>query len=154
MRVRTGSNATRKPGRPAHFRTRGASLGLTATRTEDLISQIEKGFSFKKLDHLVAQSGLPVAQVASILGIPVRTLARRKAAGRLSPEESERLFRLSTIFEKATQLFEGDVQEAVVWLTNPKKALGNQTPLDYSRTEPGAREVENLMGRLEYGVFA
>lgn len=52
------------------------------------------------------------------------------------------------------ELFEGDVAGAVVWLTSPKKALGHKTPLAYSRTKPGAREVENLIGRLEQGVFS
>jgi uncharacterized protein (DUF2384 family) len=39
-------------------------------------------------------------------------------------------------------------------LIAPRKAFGNQSPLDYSRTELGAREVENLIGRLEHGVFS
>jgi uncharacterized protein (DUF2384 family) len=27
-------------------------------------------------------------------------------------------------------------------------------PLDYAETEIGAREVENLLGRIEYGVYS
>src|SRR6266851_5722473 len=57
-------------------------------------------------------------------------------------------------FEQAVDLFEGDEVGAHRWLTTAKKALENQTPLAYSRTELGAREVENLIGRLEHGVFA
>jgi putative toxin-antitoxin system antitoxin component (TIGR02293 family) len=52
------------------------------------------------------------------------------------------------------ELFAGDAGAAVKWLTTPKEALYGQEPLQYSRTEPGAREVENLIGRVEYGVFA
>jgi putative toxin-antitoxin system antitoxin component (TIGR02293 family) len=74
--------------------------------------------------------------------------------GRFAPDESERLLRVSTVFEKAVELFEGDVAGAVTWLTSPRRALGYQTPLAYSRTELGAREVENLIGRLEHGVFS
>ncbi len=81
-------------------------------------------------------------------------MARRKAAGRLAPDESERLLRISTVFEKTVDLFEGDVAGAVAWLTSPKRALGRETPLAYSRTELGAREVEDLIGRLEHGVFS
>jgi len=62
--------------------------------------------------------------------------------------------RISTIFEKSVELFDGDISAAVNWLTTPKKALNNQQPLTYSRTEIGAREVENLIGRLEHGVFS
>jgi putative toxin-antitoxin system antitoxin component (TIGR02293 family) len=134
--------------------TRGASLGLTASQTVDLVRQIEAGLPYKALLSLAATSSLSVAVIASTLGIPERTLARRKVAGRLAPNESERLLRISTLFEKAVELFEGDVAGAVTWLTSPKRALGRQTPLAYSRTEPGAREVEDLIGRLEDGVFS
>ena len=134
--------------------TRGASLGLTATHTGDLVRQIEAGLPYKALLSLAAVSGLSVALIASTLGIPERTLARRRVAGRLASNESERLLRVSTVFEKAMELFEGDVAGAVTWLTSPKRALGRQTPLAYSRTEPGAREVEDLIGRLEDGVFS
>jgi putative toxin-antitoxin system antitoxin component (TIGR02293 family) len=72
----------------------------------------------------------------------------------LAPEESERLLRISSVFEKAVELFDDDVASAVQWLTTPKKALDGEMPLRYARTEPGAREVEGLIGRLEYGVFS
>ncbi len=140
--------------RQLRFRTRGASLGLTATQTDRLVCQIEAGLPFKALESLVALSGLSFTLIASVLGIPDRTLARRKAAGRFAPDESERLLRISTVFEKAVDLFEGDVAGAVMWLTRPRRALSHQTPLAYSRTELGAREVENLIGRLEHGVFS
>jgi len=129
-------------------------LGLTATQTDDLVCQIEAGLPFKTLESLAALSGLSVPPIALVLGIPERTLARRKAVGRFAPDESERLLRVSTVFEKAVELLEGDVAGAVTWLTSPRRALGYQTPLAYSRTELGAREVENLIGRLEHGVFS
>jgi putative toxin-antitoxin system antitoxin component (TIGR02293 family) len=135
-------------------RTRGATLGLTATTTAALIHQVEQGLPFEALESLGAASGLSVPVIATVIGVPERTLARRKKAGRLSMGESERLLRVSTVFEKAVELFEGDVKPAVTWLTSPKKALGDRLPLEYSRTELGAREVEDLMGRLEDGVFS
>jgi putative toxin-antitoxin system antitoxin component (TIGR02293 family) len=136
------------------FRNRGASLGLGASDTSGLIRQIEAGFSFQTLLKLESHTGVNLAALASLIGIPERTLARRKSAGKLAPEESERLLRISSIFEKAADLFEGDIGAAVNWLTTPKKALGNEQPLLYARTEVGAREVENLLGRIEHGVFS
>lgn len=95
-----------------------------------------------------------MAEIASIIDLPPRTLARRKSSGRLSSDESEKLLRLSAVFEQAVDLFEGDRAGALKWLTTPKKTLENETPLAYSRTELGAREVEELIGRLEHGVFS
>jgi putative toxin-antitoxin system antitoxin component (TIGR02293 family) len=86
--------------------------------------------------------------------LPPRTFARRKASGRLTSDESEKLLRISAIYEQAIDLFEGDREGALKWLTTPKKVLDNKTPLQYSRTELGAREVEKFIGRLEHGVFS
>ena len=133
---------------------RGAALGLTASSPSELIQQVERGFSFKAFHNLESKSGLPGGTLASLVGIPPRTLARRKSKGKLSPDESERLLRLSNVFEMAVELFEGDNAAALRWLTAPRKALDGKTPLAYARTEVGAREVENLIGRMEHGVFA
>lgn len=88
-----------------------------------------------------------------MLGIPPRTLARRKSAGRFSSDESERIIRLGRVFDLAVDLFEGDTAAAVNWLKTPKRALAGNTPLSYARTDIGGREVERLIGQLEYGVF-
>ena len=139
--------------RGSRYQFRGFSLGLSLGGTDDLIREVRKGLPFKTLESLSLESGISVSELASIVEIPERTLARRKAAGRLGRDESERLLWLSRIFEKAVQLFNGDVVEAVSWLRRPRRALANHTPLAYSATELGAREVENLIGQLEHGVF-
>jgi putative toxin-antitoxin system antitoxin component (TIGR02293 family) len=120
----------------------------------ELIQQLERGFAFKTLQTFESRTGLALSRLAAAIGIPERTLARRKVSRRLTPDESERLLRISAIFEDAVDLFEGDVAAAVNWLTTPRKALGDRAPLAYARTEPGAREVENLIGRLEHGIFS
>lgn len=145
------------PARPrrrlTRFHSRGESLGLSAQATEDLIRAVERGLTFGAFETFSAETGFGSSTIASVIQIPERTLARRKSTGRLTPGESERLLRIANIFENAVELFEGDVLEAVQWLTTPKKALGENIPLSYSRTELGAREVENLIGRLEQGIF-
>jgi putative toxin-antitoxin system antitoxin component (TIGR02293 family) len=132
----------------------GSSLGLKSRRTDDWIRELQRGLPFGALKTFVDVTGWPVSQIATALEIPERTLARRRTSGRLAPDESERLFRLSRIFEKAVDLFEGDLSAATTWLSTPRQALSDQAPLAYVRTELGAREVENLMGRLEHGVFS
>lgn len=138
----------------ARFKKTGGSLGLSVQSTPELIRRVMRGFSYQSLVAFETNSGMSLPAVAEIIDIPERTLARRKATGRLGREESERLLRLSSIFEKSVDLFEGDVHSAVNWLSSPKRALQSQTPLQYARTEVGAREVENLIGRLEHGVFS
>src|SRR5450432_235286 len=108
-------------------RAKGQTLGLKALTCAELIQQVERGFSFRSLQTFAERSSLPVTQIASILAIPERTLARRKSSGKLSWEESERLLRLSAVFEDALELFEGDADGAMRWLTSSQKVLGDQT---------------------------
>jgi putative toxin-antitoxin system antitoxin component (TIGR02293 family) len=158
MVVLTGrKQGTREAGQSSprtRFGWQGSSLGLTDISTDKLIHLIERGLSFTTLTALSLQTGIPVLELASILGIPERTLARRRVVRRLAPDESEKLLRIATVFEQAVQLFEGDIGAAVAWLKSPKRALSNHSPLQYAGFEVGAREVENLIGRLEHGVFS
>lgn len=45
-------------------------------------------------------------------------------------------------------------EHAREWLKRPLRELGGRTPLQMTATEPGAREVEKVLGRLEHGIFA
>jgi putative toxin-antitoxin system antitoxin component (TIGR02293 family) len=95
---------------------------------------------------------LPFEQLAAKLAISRSTLQRRKAAGRLSPDESDKVMRLSRLLEHATNVF-GDIERARAWLKFPQRGLGGAIPLDYAETEVGAREVDDLLGRIEYSVY-
>ena len=136
------------PGNP-----RDSLLGIPVKNTSDMIQRVRVGFGFAALLRFEKMSGLPKHGIADVLQIPPRTLARRRASGRLSPQESERLLRLAALFQKAVVLFEGDVERARAWFTRPVRALGYEEPLNYAKTELGAREVEHVIGRLEHGVF-
>jgi putative toxin-antitoxin system antitoxin component (TIGR02293 family) len=141
--------------RPAiRYSSLGASLGLPALEADALIRKLQMGLSFRALKSFSSASNIPISEIGDSMQVPERTLARRRVAGRLSSEESEKLLRLSCIFEQAVRLFEGDVKAAVAWLRSPKRALAYTAPLTYARTEIGARQVEDLIGRLEQGVFA
>jgi putative toxin-antitoxin system antitoxin component (TIGR02293 family) len=119
----------------------------------ELIRQIQKGLRFSELETLQSTIGLPFEQLAAKLAISRSTLQRRKAAGRLSPDESDKVMRLSRLLEHATNVF-GDVEKARAWLKFPQRGLGGAVPLDYAETEVGAREVDNLLGRIDYGVYS
>jgi len=135
------------------YKTPGSSLGLQERSTPQLIRELRRGLSFDALARLSTESRIPVSEIAAVIGIPERTLARRKVAGKLAADESERLLRISRIFEAAVRLFAGDIRAAVAWMRNARAALAGHTPLEYSATELGAREVENLICQLEHGVF-
>src|SRR5438128_10498133 len=124
-----------------------------AKHPTDLIRQIQKGLRFSELETLQNSIDMPFEQLAAKLSISRSTLQRRKAAGRLSPDESDKVMRFSRLLEHATNVF-GDVQKARAWLKHPQYGLGGAVPLDYAETEIGAREVDDLLGRIDYGVYS
>ena len=118
-----------------------------------LIDRVREGLPVSELNSLRAGLEIPLEQLASKLAISRATLQRRKTAGRLSADESDKLVRFSRLLQHATDVF-GDETKAREWLKQPQRGLGGAVPLDYAETEIGAREVENLLGRIDYGVYA
>lgn len=130
------------------------AIGLDLHSTDDLIEQVKRGLPPSVFDQLRVELGLAAETLADLAGVSTRTLARRKKKDQLlAPDTSERLVRFARLYEIAADTLGGE-DEARHWLKTPKAALGGHTPLDYADTELGAREVENVLGRLAYGVFA
>ena len=128
------------------------AVGGKSMHPTELIQRIQKGLRFSELKTLQDTLDLPFEKLAAKLCISRSTLQRRKSAGRLSPDESDKVVRFSRLLRHATTVF-GDVERAREWLKHPQVGLGGAVPLDYASTETGAREVENLLGRIDYGVY-
>ena len=124
-----------------------------AAQTSTLIEQVRRGLPIAELTALQSGLQVPLELLASKLAISRATLQRRKASGKLSPDESDKLLRFSRLLSQATEVF-GDATKAREWLKLPQRGLGGAVPLEYAETEIGAREVENLLGRIDYGVYA
>jgi putative toxin-antitoxin system antitoxin component (TIGR02293 family) len=129
-------------------------LGLKSFDSATLMKRVEEGVSFAAFERLKRSLKVSSRELADVVLITQRTLARRKRAGRLDPDESDRLVRVSRVFGRAIELFEGDVESARSWLMSPIIALGGGVPFAMLRTEVGAREVEGVITRLEHGVFS
>jgi putative toxin-antitoxin system antitoxin component (TIGR02293 family) len=98
--------------------------------------------------------GLPPSGIAPFVNISEKTILRRVAArGKLKPDESERVARLMRVYVRAVEVL-ADEDKAKGWLARPLRVLGGKTPLSLMASEQGAREVEQVLGRLENGVFA
>ena len=129
-------------------------LGLQTYDWPALLRAVDRGLPYSSYEHLRENAGLAESELLEWIKIAPRTADRRKQQGRFEPDESDRLLRAARILGKALELFEGDRDEAVNWLMTEQPAFGGGIPLHLARTELGAREVENLIGRLEHGVFS
>jgi putative toxin-antitoxin system antitoxin component (TIGR02293 family) len=130
------------------------NLSMKTNGVVGIVKALEKGLPYQALERFQKESSLATEAIAKILRIPPRTWSRRKAAGKLTGPESERLVRLVGLYEKAVSLFEGDSDMARTWLGTSNRGLGRLSPLTLAETELGARAVEDLIGRLEHGVYS
>lgn len=128
-------------------------IGVNAADNMKLAKKVEVGFSFDALERLGKVTGLPLERLRMAVRITPRTLTRRRKEKRLSPEESDRLVSVSRLLAQTFELFEGNREAAISWFISPNRALNAQSPIEVASTETGAREVENLIGRLEHGLF-
>lgn len=115
---------------------------------------IREGFPVISGDAVKKTLGLTDEHLADIIGVSLSTLQRkRKGSQRLSMVESDRLYRLARIYATATRTLQND-EMAKDWLNRPQRGLGGRIPVKVLETEAGAREVEDLLGRIEYGVIS
>lgn len=137
-------------------------LGQRIEGPMDFDALIRKGMPSKVMHHVKKEFNLPDEVLALIVGASLRTVARRREkperAGkggreRLSPVESDRLYRFARIVAKAEEVFENR-EEALEWLKTGQYGLGGAVPFDLLQTDAGAREVEELLIRIEYGVIS
>ncbi|NBC16500.1 MAG: DUF2384 domain-containing protein [Bacteroidetes bacterium] len=130
------------------------SIGLEVDSLDDLIRLLKQdGLPMESFDRLQRALGVSSAELAGAIQTAERTLRRRRNTGRLKPTESERLLRLARLFERAVEVL-GSPERARTWMSTALPALGGRSPLDYADTEPGAREVERVLGRIAHGVFS
>ena len=123
-------------------------------RAGEVAARVRAGLPVSEFDTLRALLGLTVEDLAARTGVSIATLSRRRQRGLpLDTGHGDRLMRFARLFRLALELYDGDEKAARAWLTMPARALGGETPLDHAGTEAGAREVEQLIGRLEHGVY-
>jgi putative toxin-antitoxin system antitoxin component (TIGR02293 family) len=115
---------------------------------------VREGLPVKALFLLAKRLDLRQAEISEKIGNPMRTLTRRVTQdARLTPTESDRTVRLAQVYATASETL-GSGDKAAAWLKTPNRALRGGRPLDQLDTDPGVREVEDVLGRISYGVYS
>ena len=129
-------------------------LGRPVNKGGALAELVREGLPVKSLLLLAERLDIRQAEISEKIGIPKRTLTRRLTQhSRLTAAESDRAVRLAQVYANAADTL-GDGDKAAAWLKTPNRALRGGRPLDQLDTDPGVREVEDVLGRLAYGVYS
>ncbi len=120
---------------------------------DDVREALREGFPFAAFATLLRVLEIRPRDLAAILGVATRTLARRKASRRLSSIESDRLYRVARIALMAADVL-GSTADGRAWLHRENRALGGRVPLTLLDTEVGARQVEEVLLRIRHGIHS
>lgn len=112
---------------------------------------VEAGLDWKEAEFLARQLDLSLAELAAHLGISPPTFFRRKKQKRFPTSESDHIMRFARLWALAEEVFE-NADGARRWLKEPQLGLQGRIPLEVARSEAGAREVETLLQRIDYGL--
>lgn len=130
-----------------------ALLRLKARTAVEVREAVRRGVPTGVFVSLSEHLDITPQEVALIAGIPARTVARRRARGTLDPQESDRVYRLARAVAQAARSL-GSIAKARAWLKAPNRALAGEVPLDLLDTDIGARQVEEVLLRLDHGIFS
>ncbi len=117
---------------------------------------ILRGIPSEALAHLLGSlDRLRLAtSVERAVGLSLRTFQRRKEAGAkpLSQEQSGKTWKFAEVLASATGVL-GSQDAAEQWLEAPAMALDGKRPIELLATPAGTEMVEDLLGRMLYGVY-
>lgn len=127
-------------------------LGTSVFSDADLARVVHGRLRLKVLQHLL-HAGFSRDEIHTFI-IPARTLRHRQTKNEsLTVEESDRVVRLARIQAMAEDVF-GDPRKANRWLREKLNILDNKSPLEIAQTEAGARLVEQMLAKIDWGAAA
>jgi putative toxin-antitoxin system antitoxin component (TIGR02293 family) len=122
----------------------------------ELRDVVRKGLPAASLDFLFASlvgRDVPQSVIYKVIGTE-RTLQRKRTEGRaLSHDESDKLSRLARLLVRAEEALDSP-DKAIRWMTTPNRALAGQPPITLLDSDAGALAVDQVLGRIEHGVFS
>jgi putative toxin-antitoxin system antitoxin component (TIGR02293 family) len=128
------------------------TLGSDVSSEGDLARLVFQGLRFSVLAH-VERAGFSKREIERFI-IPARTMRHRKIKREpLSLEESDRVVRLTRIQALAEDVF-GDAAKANRWLREGLGILDGKAPLELARSEAGARLIEQILAKIDWGAAA
>lgn len=118
-----------------------------------LIDRSREGLDSSEADRIAGLLGVTGKEMARLLNQSVATFHRRAKSGRLDAATSERLLMLGRLAEHGEAVFQ-DAGKFTRWLRRPLRLLGDREPLNLMDSPTGVLLVEDILGRIEHGVFS
>ncbi len=118
-----------------------------------IIRHARKGIKTGYLLQLGDLMGLTQIEISKILHVSLRTLQRYDHDFILDSDASSKVIQLGMLYHRGLDVI-GDQLGFSDWLKSPMSSLEGRSPLDYLDTPFGFQLINQILGRIEHGVFA
>lgn len=120
----------------------------------DLISLSQQGVSKASLESIIEHIGVSKKSfIENALHLSVKTIERKKSDDRLDKRTSSHIIEITKVVAHAFSVFD-DEEKVQKWLSAPNQALNNFKPIDLFDTPTGLNMVDQVLGRIEEGIFS
>ena len=133
----------------------GKSIVTQPVRSEfDIISLSNEGITKASLEVLIGYLGISKKAFSeNILDASVKTLERKKAIDKLDKHTSSIVIEIAKVLDHAVDVF-GNEEKVKRWLNMPNRALNNIKPVELFYLPTGLKMVNDVLGRIEEGIFS
>lgn len=120
----------------------------------DLLNVVNEGISKSSLDTLISHLGITKKQfVENTLDLSIKTVERKNANETFDRKTSSHILEVTKVVKHAFDVFESE-EGVQRWLNSPVQALNNMKPLDLFYSPTGLSLVDNILTRIEEGVYS
>ncbi|HEX8315599.1 MAG TPA: antitoxin Xre/MbcA/ParS toxin-binding domain-containing protein [Flavisolibacter sp.] len=120
----------------------------------DLFHTGSAGIPKASVDELAGYLGVSRKSMAEdILDLSVKTLERKSPADKLDKRTSSHALEIAKVMQHAYEVFE-DEEKIRRWIGKENRALNGMKPLQLFDTLTGLNMVNDILGRIEEGVYS
>jgi putative toxin-antitoxin system antitoxin component (TIGR02293 family) len=134
------------------YTTPGKLVNMFARSADDKIEMIRKGISKNDLVDIKEKLDIDYESLSKLLAISRASILKKKSTEKFDQPTSERIMQLADLVGYGNKVF-SDENKFREWLNTPNIALGKKAPIDMMDTTYGIRELNALLGRIEFGIY-
>ncbi len=116
----------------------------------DLADAISTGIPVRAVQNVQSYLGANDTFMANLINVSAKTYRTRTI---LKSDEGDHVYIIARVIVAAVEAI-GDKESAVQWLRSKQPALGDRIPMDLIQNSAGVQIVEDLLGRIKYGVYS
>lgn len=128
-------------------------IGIPIVSDYDVLMAGESGIPKQAIDHLAGYIGISRKSMADVFEVSIRTLERKAPTTKLDKKTSSHALEIAKVMQHAFNVFE-DEEKSKMWVNRRNRALNGKKPVEFFGTLTGLSMVNDVLGRIEDGVYS